>query len=56
MKAAPSARQLDGQGLGKQGHESRGNHVCLVPEAQESEYVQEAAAASCVRAEAMAGG
>lgn len=27
MKADPSARQPDGQGLGDQGHGSRGSHV-----------------------------
>lgn len=35
MKAAPSARQPDGQGLGKQGHGSRGSRACLAPEARE---------------------
>lgn len=44
MKAGPSARHPDSQGLADQGHGSRRSHVSWDPEDQKSQCVQEATA------------
>lgn len=44
MKAGPSARHPDSQGLADQGHGSRRSHVSWDPEDRKSQCVQEATA------------
>lgn len=56
MKAAPSARKPGGQGLGRQGHGSRGSRMLCPRGPRESMWVQEAGAGPWVRAEMRATG